>query len=184
MKRNNHTKSLSPKTKKILTGVGIGFGTVIIFFVSFFISFYFIINPITFTSTGNSSVADENRALKEQVQSLQDEIDYLEAREAKEPQGVVPAPDEVESSSATTSDGDKAETSKKEEKPKTNGAASSNTDDSKKTDTKTETTDKADGRTDKDKDDDETFQPDTVVTEEGNIDKEADEPIPVIDLSE
>lgn len=68
---------ISGKTKKILLGTGIVFGTVLVFIVSFFLSFSLIINPISFVPVGNGELAEENQELKEQIQTLEDEVEVL-----------------------------------------------------------------------------------------------------------
>ncbi len=74
MKSKSH---ISGKTKKILLGTGIVFGTVLVFIVSFFLSFSLIINPISFVPVGNGELAEENQELKEQIQTLEDEVEVL-----------------------------------------------------------------------------------------------------------
>lgn len=68
---------ISGRTKKILLGTGIVFGTVLVFIVSFFLSFSLIINPISFVPVGNGELAEENQELKEKVQTLEDAVDVL-----------------------------------------------------------------------------------------------------------
>ncbi|MBR2453237.1 MAG: hypothetical protein IKB32_04255 [Clostridia bacterium] len=70
---------ISLKTKKILLGTGIVFGTVLAFVVSFFLAFSLIINPINFVTIGGEETAAENEELKTQVQSLEDEVEMLNA---------------------------------------------------------------------------------------------------------
>lgn len=74
MKSKSH---ISGKTKKILLGTGIVFGTALVFIVSFFLSFSLIINPISFVPVGNGELAEENQELKEQIQTLEDEVEVL-----------------------------------------------------------------------------------------------------------
>ncbi len=71
---------MSPKTKKILVGVGIAFGTVMTFLVSFILAFTLIVNPINFMTVGDADTVEENEKLKEQVQTLEDEKDALQAK--------------------------------------------------------------------------------------------------------
>jgi len=184
----NRNKHLSPKTKKILTGIGIGFGTVIIFFTSFLLSFNFIVNPITFTSLSDPETEKENKALKEEVQSLQDEIDELKTKAAKQVKTESKNPStNVQQTPATTQT--QSQPVKKDEKPKTTEKSESK-DKPVKTDTdKSDETDnnKADEKpetTTDNKNEDENFTPETTVTPEGGTDPEADEPITVIDISE
>lgn len=68
---------MSPKAKKVLIGVGIGFGTVVTFMLSFVIAFSLIVNPISFMSGGDGDTVAENKELKEQVQTLEDEVELL-----------------------------------------------------------------------------------------------------------
>ena len=71
---------MSPKTKKILIGVGIGFGTVMAFLISFILAFSLIVNPINFMTVSDADTVEENEKLKEQVQTLEDEKDALQAK--------------------------------------------------------------------------------------------------------
>ena len=73
------TSILSLKTKKILTGIGIAFGTIVVFLVSFTLSFCLIINPISFSPISDSDAAKENKELREKVETLNDEIEHLNA---------------------------------------------------------------------------------------------------------
>ncbi|MDO4743855.1 MAG: hypothetical protein Q4A86_00545 [Clostridia bacterium] len=68
---------MSLKTKKILAGVGIVFGTLLVFLISFILSFSLIVNPISFIPASDADAAKENAELKEQVQTLTDEIEML-----------------------------------------------------------------------------------------------------------
>ncbi len=68
---------MSLKTKKILTGVGIGFGTVMVFLVSFILAFSLIVNPINFFTVSDAGTVEENEKLKEEVQTLNDKIEHL-----------------------------------------------------------------------------------------------------------
>ncbi len=76
MKNNS---KLSLKTKKILAGIGIAFGTVATFLVSFVLSFSLIVNPINLFTFNDSDTIKENEELKEKVQTLNDEIEHLSA---------------------------------------------------------------------------------------------------------
>ncbi len=71
---------MSPKTKKILVGIGIGFGTVMAFLISFILAFTLIVNPINFMTVSDADTVEENEKLKEQVQTLEDENDVLQAK--------------------------------------------------------------------------------------------------------
>ena len=68
---------MSSKTKKILTGLGISFGTVMVFIVSFILAFSLIVNPINFFTVTDAGTAEENQKLKEEVQILNDRIEHL-----------------------------------------------------------------------------------------------------------
>ena len=68
---------MSDKTKKILTGVGIGFGTLVVFLASFILAFSLIVNPINFFTVSDAGTVEENEKLKEEVQTLTDEIEHL-----------------------------------------------------------------------------------------------------------
>ncbi|MBQ9737061.1 MAG: hypothetical protein IJV86_01495 [Clostridia bacterium] len=68
---------ISPAAKKTLTGVGIAFGTVMIFLISFILTFSLIVNPINFMSVSDSDTIKENKELKEKVQTLTDEVEIL-----------------------------------------------------------------------------------------------------------
>lgn len=69
-------KRTSGRKKKVLTVLGIVFGTVLIFAASFILSFNFIINPIV-TPIGDAELEKENDKLKSEVQSLKDENELL-----------------------------------------------------------------------------------------------------------
>lgn len=73
----NKKTHLSPKNKKILVGIGIGFGTIMVFLISFILSFSLIVNPINFMTISDDDTVEENKKLKEQVQTLEDEVDVL-----------------------------------------------------------------------------------------------------------
>lgn len=76
MKEKSH---MSLRTKKILAGIGIGFGTVFTFLVSFILAFSLIINPINFMTVSDADTVKENEELKETVQNLKDENEHLSA---------------------------------------------------------------------------------------------------------
>ncbi len=194
-------KGLSPQTKRILTGIGVAFGTVIIFFVSFFLSFNFIVNPITFTNIGDSDTEKENKELKAEVQSLQDEIEVLNTTVEKYRKSKPSAPVQstVTSSSGSSSSngsGQKnttASSSAQSQSNSTSGSssASSGTSSSGSTSagnksdstsakpgtTSGETASSGTGESSK-------FTPETTVTPETGIVPEVEEPITVIDISE
>ncbi len=68
---------MSSKTKKILTGVGICFGTVMVFIVSFILAFSLIISPPSIFSANESDVTKENEKLKAEIQTMNDTIEHL-----------------------------------------------------------------------------------------------------------
>ena len=76
MKEKSH---MSLRTKKILAGIGIGFGTIFTFLVSFILAFSLIINPINFMTVSDADTVKENEELKETVQNLKDENELLNA---------------------------------------------------------------------------------------------------------
>lgn len=163
-------KNLSPQTKRTLTGIGIAFGTVIIFFVSFFLSFNFIVNPITFTNIGDSDTEKENKELKEEVQSLQDEIDVLNTtvekyrnNKSSAPQTNTTTSGNTQTQSSSISNGSNTTDNQ------TNSGVTSGT-----TETKPEPETNESSK----------FTPETTVTPESGIVHEVEEPITVIDISE
>ena len=74
MKNNSN---LSLRTKKILIVIGIAFGTIVTFLVSFTLSFSLIVNPINLFTFKDSDAIKENEELKEKVETLNDEIEHL-----------------------------------------------------------------------------------------------------------
>lgn len=74
MSKKSH---ISPGAKKILIGVGVGFGTIMVFLVSFILAFTLIVNPINFMTVSDADTVEENEQLKEQVQTLKDEVEVL-----------------------------------------------------------------------------------------------------------
>lgn len=157
---------ISLKTKKILVGTGIAFGTVLVFVVSFFLSFSLIINPISFSVIGRDDVEAENEELKTQIQTLEDEVEYLNAAVEKYKNNVnTPAPPAtVTTPVSTTPTG-------AEEKPAatTDDEANSNpsgSEDGVETNSGEE------------------FTPDTVTTPEEGFEPEVEPDITVIDISE
>lgn len=150
-------KRMSAGAVKTLTGIGIAFGTVIVFFISFFLAFNFIINPITPISVGAADAEAENEELRTQVKTLEDEVEllnttiekYRTAASAPKEEYVEDEPQQTQSGNVINSEKDKPEQSKKPEKA-------------------------------------EPFEPETVVTPEGGegMNEPADEPITIIDISE
>ncbi len=148
---------MSAGAVKTLTGIGIAFGTVIVFFISFFLAFNFIINPLTPISVGAADAEAENQELKTQIKSLEDEVEllsttvekYRSAASAPKEEYTESEPQQTQNADATSSVKDKSEQSKLPEKA-------------------------------------EEFEPETVVTPEAGIEinEPAEEPITIIDISE
>ena len=161
---------ISVRTKKILLGTGIVFGTILVFIVSFFLSFSLIINPISFVPLGSDDVATENEELKTQVQTLEDEVEYLNAAVEKYKNNVnTPAPSQTVTAPVTTTP------SVPEKKPTTptGGETNSPADNNLSVD---------EGGAESSVDED--FEPDTVTTPEGGFEPEVEPDITVIDISE
>ena len=95
-------KGMSIKSKKILAGIGIGFGTVLVFMISFFIAFSLIVNPINLFTIGDAETVEENKELKEQVQVLEDKVDVLNASVEKYKASANTQPIIIETPVATT----------------------------------------------------------------------------------
>ena len=162
---------ISPAAKKTLTGVGIVFGTVMIFLISFILTFSLIVNPINFMSVSDSDTIKENKELKEKVQTLTDEVEILNTTVEKYkasasapqiPQTVVtPQPEQNSSVSSSVDSGSQQPSN---ETSSGNAASTPNEDESSSEES--------------------TFSPDTVTstTEETPEDKE--DPITIIDISE
>ena len=167
---------MSVKTKKILLGTGIAFGTLLVFVVSFFLSFSLIINPISFSTFGSDDVATENEELKTQVQTLEDEVEYLNAAVEKYKNNVnTPAPPATVTTPAPTAP------SGAEEKPAATTPSNVTTGE--------ETKPPADSNPSGNEGDTavgggEEFTPDTVTTPEGGFEPEVEPDITVIDVSE
>ncbi len=150
-------KRMSAGAVKALTGIGIAFGTVIVFLVSFFLAFSFIINPITPISVGAEDTESENKELRTQVKALEDEVELLSTTVEKY-------------RSAAAAPKEEYTEEKPQEEPKTEASEKD-----KQTPSKNTATEKA-----------EEFVPETVVTPEGGneADAPAEEPITIIDISE
>ncbi len=166
----NDKTHISLKTKKILMGTGIVFGTVLVFVVSFFLSFSLIINPISFSPIGSDDVAAENEELKTQVQTLEDEVEYLNAAVEKYKNNVnTPAPPQTVDIPVTTTP------SAPQQKPATpTGDGANSPSDSNPS------PDDIGGESSVD----EEFTPDTVTTPEGGFEPEIEPDVTVIDVSE
>ncbi len=157
---------ISVKTKKILVGTGITFGTILVFLVSFFLAFTLIVNPIAFTSIGNSDVETENEELKQQVKALEDEVEILNTTVDKY-KNYSSAPVIVDSqpTSTTTS------------QPQTDNRNPVTTDE-------TDSGYAGGSETTGDETSEEVFSPETVTTPEGGIEPEVEPDITVIDITE
>lgn len=154
--------NMTLKTKKILLGVGIVFGTIVVFLLSFALSFSLIVNPISLFSFGDADTIKENEELKEQVQILTDEVEMLnvtvdkyKANQSATPIVVTPDPQAQQNSSPSSQQSPSTQ-------PQTNpGETSSAT-------TPTE---------------DNNFSPETVTETDMETPEDVEEPITVIDLS-
>ena len=156
----SNKRKLSPGAVKALTGIGIAFGTVIVFFISFFLSFSFIINPITPISVGAENIEEENKELKTQVKALEDEIELLNTTVEKYRSAAsAQVPDEPKQETEPSS-----ERETNENKP-TNSEPTGTTNETKPEES-------------------EPFKPETVVTPEGGNPVEVEDPITIIDISE
>lgn len=146
---------MSVKTKKTLLILGIIFGTIFLFIVSFGLSVYYIINPVKVVGPDNGEVAAENQELKIKIQALEDEIEHLSASADKNHSNINP-PAPVEIPTVTTPD--------REEKPvedkQKNGVEDAHTDE------------------------DDDFSPNTVITPDGGYEPEPEGDITIIDITE
>lgn len=156
---------VSLKTKKILTGIGISFGTVMVFLISFILAFSLIVNPINFFTVSDADTVKENEQLKEKVQSLTDEVEILNTTVDKyKASGSAPAtvttPEEQPSTQTTdTASGPQTSNSEGTQTSENSGAAESETDGND-------------------------FTPDTVTSTDQGTPEDVEEPITVIDISE
>ncbi|MBO5955648.1 MAG: hypothetical protein J6Q10_02480 [Clostridia bacterium] len=157
---------ISVRTKKILLGTGIVFGTVLVFVVSFFISFSLIVNPISFNAFGGDEVTAENEELKGQVQSLEDELEYLNATVEKYKANASAPVIETEENTVVTPSNNQ-------------GGTSGNSTSVTQPDTSEEEQTWVDDETVE-----EDFAPETVTTPEGGFEPEVEPDVTVIDISE
>lgn len=154
---------MSLKTKKILAGTGIAFGTVLVFLISFTLSFSLIVNPINLFTFKDGDTIKENAELKEQVQTLNDEIDILTTTVDKyKANQSVPAI--TETPVATDDEGQKPEN-------QTSTTADPGT---------TSNENVPEGTQGEEND----FSPETVTGTEAETPEDIEEPITVIDISE
>lgn len=153
---------MSLKTKKILAGVGIAFGTVLVFLVSFTLSFSLIVNPINLFTFKDGDTIKENSELKEKVQTLSDEIDVLNTTVEKyKSNQSVPA---IVETPVTTDDQSQEQTN---EAP--SNADSTTPDENPPADEPSEGSN---------------FSPETVTGTDAETPEDVEEPITVIDISE
>ena len=151
-------KGISIKTKKILAGIGIGFGTVLVFMISFFIAFSLIVNPINFMTVSDADTLEENKDLKEQVQVLEDQVDVLEASVEKYKASANTQPIIIETP-VTTTPSDTTQTGESDEG-------------------------KADEGQDVAEEPDQGFAPETVTSTDEQTPEDLEDPVTVIDISE
>ena len=156
---------MSPKTKKILVGIGIAFGTVMAFLVSFILAFTLIVNPINFMTVSDADTVEENEKLKEQVQTLEDEKDALQAKVDKYKNSSTSQP--VVTTPAVTTPSTPSQEDKKPETPATETPENSET-----TTPETETNE------------DSGFAPETQTSTGEETPEDVDAPVTVIDVSE
>ncbi len=182
-----HSKTqMSAKTKKILTGVGIGFGTVMVFLVSFILAFSLIVNPINFFTVSDASTVEENEKLKEEVQTLNDKIEHLNTTvdkykaSSKAPVPSVPAT--VTTPSSGTSSGSGSDTGKNNSQTTQKPQNSENTDSDAETQAPDNT--ETNGSDTEDSGAESTFSPDTVNSTAEQTPEDVETPITVIDISE
>lgn len=155
------TQHMSPKAKKILVSIGVIFGTVMVFLISFILTFSLIVNPIEFRPFSNSETIKENEELKEKVQTLNDEVELLNTTVEKyrAQQSAPPVPETVitpeESASQNTTSS------------QTEAAPNSGPQDS-----------------DESTSDGEDFSPNTVTSTNENTPEDNEDPVTIIDISE
>ena len=150
-------KGMSIKAKKILAGVGIGFGTVLVFMISFFIAFSLIVNPINLFTIGDAETVEENKELKEQVQVLEDKVDVLNASVEKYKAAANTQPIIIETPVTTTPQ--QTTQTQTGEKTEIDGEGEPN-------------------------DEGENFTPETVTSTNEQTPEDVEDPITIIDISE
>ncbi len=150
-------KGMSIKAKKILAGIGIGFGTVLVFMISFFIAFSLIVNPINLFTIGDAETVEENKELKEQVQVLEDKVDVLNASVEKYKAAANTQPIIIETPVTTTPQ--QTTQTQTGEKTETDGEGEPN-------------------------DEGENFAPETVTSTNEQTPEDVEDPITIIDISE
>ncbi len=151
---------MSVNTKKTLLVIGVIFGTIFLFVVSFFLSLYFIINPVQVSAPDDGEVVAENQKLQTQIQLLEEEIERLNVTVEKNKSNInPPAPADIPT----------LPTPSEENKPVPNEEKSTSNKGAEEDEGKSTT-------------ESEEFLPDTVVTPEGGYEPEND--IEIIDISE
>ncbi len=163
--KNN--EKLSSKTVKILTGIGVAFGAVMVFFISFFLSFNFMVNPISI-SVADDDIKQENMELKSQVKALEDEVELLNTTIEKyrnKASAPTPLPDIDNSSSSSTNTTQKTVQTDKSSESQTPSGSDKTTNTS----------------ADNEEEEQITFTPETVITPN---DSETNTSITIIDVSE
>lgn len=165
MKSKSH---ITGRTKKILLGTGIVFGTVLVFIISFFLSFSLIVNPISFVPVGNGEMAEENEELKKQVQTLEDEVELLNTTVEKYKNSASVSASVPETPTVTTPAPNKTQqqtTSANTAQGQGSGAEGNKTENASQKE-------------------ENSFSAETAITPESGIEDEAEPDITVIDISE
>ena len=165
MKSKSH---ITGRTKKVLLGTGIVFGTVLVFIISFFLSFSLIVNPISFVPVGNGEMAEENEELKKQVQTLEDEVELLNTTVEKYKHSASVSATVPETPTVTTPAPNKTQQQ----------TPSANTVQGQGSGTEGNKTENVSQK------EENSFSAETVTTPESGIEEEAEPDITVIDISE
>ena len=150
---------MSLKTKKILVSIGVAFGTVMVFLISFILAFCLIVNPVNLFTVGDEETAKENEELKKQVKTLNDEVELLNTTVDKYKSAASLEPIIIT-----------------EEKPQQQGNRSDKSNSA-------QTTKEDSGEASSESSEDE-FSPETVTGTEETTPEDVEVPITVIDISE
>ena len=150
---------ISLKTKKILVSIGVAFGTVMVFLISFILAFCLIVNPVNLFTVGDEETAKENEELKKLVQTLNDEVELLNTTVDKYKSAASLEPIIIT-----------------EEKPQQQGNRSDKSNSA-------QTTKEDSGEASSESSEDE-FSPETVTGTEETTPEDVEVPITVIDISE
>lgn len=181
MEKNSH---ISPKTKKILVGIGIGFGTVMTFLISFILAFVLIVNPINFMTVSDDDTLKENEELKSQVQTLEDEVEMLNTTVEKYKNSATSRPQTSDIPLVTTP------SSTQQSKPSSNGSSQNHTQKPTEESSATsgnggvESTGATQGNQGESSSGEESFAPETVTSTSETTPEDTEAPITVIDISE